>query len=46
MRIERLKEFIAEKELDGILITYKPNLFYFTGSAPPVLGGLPLGYSR
>lgn len=39
MRIERLKEFIAEKELDGILITYKPNLFYFTGSAPPVLGG-------
>ncbi len=39
MRIERLKEFIAEKELDGVLITHKPNLFYFTGSAPPVLGG-------
>lgn len=38
MRIERLKEFIAEKELDGVLITHKPNLFYFTGSAP-VLGG-------
>ncbi|ASJ03207.1 peptidase M24 [Thermococcus profundus] len=38
MRIEKLKEFIAEKELDGVLITYKPNLFYFTGSAP-VLGG-------
>lgn len=37
MRIERLKEFIAEKELDGVLITHKPNLFYFTGSAP-VLG--------
>ncbi|NJF24395.1 Xaa-Pro peptidase family protein [Thermococcus sp. Bubb.Bath] len=38
MRIEKLKEFIAKKELDGVLITYKPNLFYFTGSAP-VLGG-------
>ncbi|WP_297488062.1 Xaa-Pro dipeptidase PepQ [Thermococcus sp.] len=38
MRIERLRSFIAEKELDGILITHKPNLFYFTGSSP-VLGG-------
>jgi Xaa-Pro dipeptidase len=38
MRIEKLKEFIAEKELDGVLITSKPNLFYFTGSSP-VLGG-------
>ncbi|MDK2913544.1 MAG: Xaa-Pro dipeptidase [Thermococcaceae archaeon] len=38
MRIEKLKEFIAEKELDGVLITSKPNLFYFTGS-DPVLGG-------
>ncbi|NJE75924.1 Xaa-Pro dipeptidase PepQ [Thermococcus sp. ES12] len=38
MRIERLKGFIAEKELDGVVITSKPNLFYFTGSSP-VLGG-------
>ncbi len=38
MRIEKLREFIAEKELDGIIITHKPNLYYFTGSAP-ILGG-------
>ncbi|ASJ09184.1 peptidase M24 [Thermococcus siculi] len=38
MRIEKLREFIAEKELDGALITGKENLFYFTGSSP-VLGG-------
>jgi len=38
MRIERLREYIAEKELDGMIITHKPNLYYFTGSAP-VLGG-------
>ena len=38
MRIEKLREFIAEKELDGIVITHKPNLYYFTGSAP-ILGG-------
>ena len=38
MRIERLREFIAEKELDGVVITHRPNLFYFTGSSP-VLGG-------
>ncbi|NJE06058.1 aminopeptidase P family protein [Thermococcus sp. M36] len=38
MRIERIKAFIEEKELDGVLITSKPNLFYFTGSSP-VLGG-------
>lgn len=31
MRIERLKEFIVEKELDGVLIIYKLNLFYFIG---------------
>ena len=38
MRIDRLREFTTEKELDGVLITYRPNLFYFTGSSP-VLGG-------
>ncbi|KUH32202.1 peptidase M24 [Thermococcus celericrescens] len=38
MRIDRLKEFISENELDGVLITGKENLFYFTGSSP-VLGG-------
>ncbi|WP_193777125.1 Xaa-Pro dipeptidase PepQ [Thermococcus gammatolerans] len=38
MRIERLREFIAEKELDGVIITHRPNIYYFTGSAP-VLGG-------
>lgn len=38
MRIDRLKELISEKELDGVLITGKENLFYFTGSSP-VLGG-------
>nr|WP_297506151.1 Xaa-Pro dipeptidase PepQ [Thermococcus sp.] len=38
MRIEKLREFIAGKELDGILITHRPNLYYFTGSSP-VLGG-------
>ncbi len=38
MRIEKLREFIAEKELDGILITHRPNLYYFTGSSP-ILGG-------
>jgi len=38
MRIEKLREFIAEKELDGIIITHRPNLYYFTGSAP-ILGG-------
>ncbi len=38
MRIEKLREFMEEKELDGILITQKPNLYYFTGSSP-VLGG-------
>lgn len=38
MRIEKLREFMAEKELDGVLITQKPNLYYFTGSSP-VLGG-------
>ncbi|AFL94316.1 putative X-Pro dipeptidase 1 [Thermococcus cleftensis] len=38
MRIEKLKEFITEKELDGVLITGRENLFYFTGSSP-VLGG-------
>ncbi|QDA31490.1 aminopeptidase P family protein [Thermococcus indicus] len=38
MRIDRLKEFISENELDGVLITGKENLFYFTGSFP-VLGG-------
>jgi Xaa-Pro dipeptidase len=38
MRIEKLREFISEKELDGALITGKENLFYFTGSSP-VLGG-------
>ncbi|ASJ10708.1 peptidase M24 [Thermococcus sp. P6] len=38
MRIERLREFIAGKELDGALITGRENLFYFSGSAP-VLGG-------
>ena len=38
MRIKRLQEFIAEKELDAALITGRENLFYFTGSSP-VLGG-------
>jgi len=38
VRIEKLREFIAEKELDGILITHRPNLYYFTGSSP-ILGG-------
>jgi len=38
MRIERLQEFIAGKELDGALIIGRENLFYFSGSAP-VLGG-------
>ena len=38
MRIEKLREFIAEKELDGILRTHRPNLYYFTGSSP-ILGG-------
>ncbi|NJE03335.1 Xaa-Pro dipeptidase PepQ [Thermococcus sp. MV11] len=38
MRIEKLREFITEKELDGVLITGRENLFYFTGSSP-VLGG-------
>ncbi|WP_148882187.1 Xaa-Pro dipeptidase PepQ [Thermococcus aciditolerans] len=38
MRIDRLKEFISENELDGVLITGKENIFYFTGSSP-VLGG-------
>ena len=38
MRIEKLREFVAEKELDGVLIRSNENLFYFTGSSP-VLGG-------
>jgi len=38
VRIEKLRSFAAEKELDGVLIAYKPNLYYFTGSSP-VLGG-------
>ena len=38
MRISRLQEFLAEKELDGGIITSRENLYYFTGSAP-VLGG-------
>ncbi|CAD5244199.1 Xaa-Pro dipeptidase PepQ [Thermococcus camini] len=38
MRIDRLKEFISKNELDGVLITGRENLFYFTGSSP-VLGG-------
>ena len=38
MRIQRLRDFIGKKELDGALITRRENLFYFTGSSP-VLGG-------
>ncbi|MCD6373024.1 MAG: aminopeptidase P family protein [Thermococcus sp.] len=38
MRISKLQEFMAEKELDGAVITSRENLYYFTGSAP-VLGG-------
>jgi Xaa-Pro dipeptidase len=38
VRIEKLRNFIVEKELDGVLITKRPNLYYFTGSAP-ILGG-------
>ena len=38
MRIEKLRKFIAERELDGVIITHRPNLYYFTGSAP-ILGG-------
>ncbi|WP_457741887.1 Xaa-Pro dipeptidase PepQ [Thermococcus sp.] len=38
MRIEKLREFIVENELDGVIIAHKPNVYYFTGSAP-ILGG-------
>jgi len=34
MRIEKLRQFIAERELDGVIIAQRPNVYYFTGSAP------------
>jgi len=37
-RVKRVQEYVNEKNLDGVLITSRENLFYFTSSSP-ILGG-------
>ncbi len=37
-RINRVQGYIKENDLDGVLITSRENLFYFTSSSP-ILGG-------